>query len=204
MKSFHHRIAHRVAATSAFVLGAALLAGCGDSKQSVTAPATPGTSSAPAQSGSVYDTVAAKGAGFTVGNMMAARVVYVFFDPQCPHCGFLWRASKPVLGQVRMVWMPVRLLSDISARQGAALLASAHPAEDMDKHEASLEAKQGGMVPPANLPKELTDKVQSNTNLMSSIGGGAVPYIVYKNPAGQSAVLEGATDTEGLKRLLNL
>ena len=30
--------------------------------------------------------VAAEGKGFTVGAMMAANPVYVFFDPQCPHC----------------------------------------------------------------------------------------------------------------------
>jgi len=208
-------------ALTALGVGVLLIAGCGDrsgdaAKKSVTAPAaaTPAASvpavpvaasAAPAQNASIYDTVAAKGAGFTVGNMMAARVVYVFFDAQCPHCGHLWRASKPVLNQVRMVWMPVRLLADLSERQGAVLLGAADPAAEMDRHEASLNAKQGGLTPPANIPAELAQKVKANTALMSSIGGGAVPYLVYKNPVtGQSAAFEGATDTDGLKKLLGL
>ena len=65
-----------------------------------------------------------KAAGFTVGPMMAAKTVYVFFDPQCPHCGRLWEASKPIADKLRMVWIPVAILNQNSAPQGTALLAA--------------------------------------------------------------------------------
>jgi thiol:disulfide interchange protein DsbG len=185
------------------LLCAALLAGCGESTPPKPAA---GNAAAPSQAaGSVYDRVAAQGTGFTVGNMMAARVVYVFFDAQCPHCATLWKESKPLLGQVRMVWMPVRLLADISARQGAALLTAKDPAAEMDRHEALRDRDGKGMQPPAQLPEDALGQVKGNTELWVSIGGGAVPYMVYKAPgSGAASAYEGATDTEGLKKLLGI
>ena len=179
----------------------ALLAGCGESKQQTAkAPSAP---SAPV--GNVYETVAAKATGFPVGSMMAARTVYVFFDSQCPHCAALWRDSKPLLGQVHMIWVPVRLLADISAQQGAMILSAPDPVAAMDRNEQNRDAGGKGLEPKGDIPKDLTDKVRANTDLMVSIGGGAVPYLVFKNPAtGAPSAYEGGMDTEGLKKLLGL
>ena len=54
---------------------------------------------------------------------MATRVIYVFFDPQCPHCAALWENIKPLKSQVRLVWIPVGLIGEKSVAQGAAILA---------------------------------------------------------------------------------
>ncbi len=178
-----------------------LLAGCNSSSTSG------GQSSAPSASvptSAIYDTVAGKAAGFTVGNMMATHVVYVMFDPQCPHCGHLWQTSKPLLGQIRMVWCPVRFAGELSGRQGAVLLAAKDPMSEMDAHEKSLEAKQGGLVPPPDVSKDLVEKVKANTELMSQIGADEVPFLVYKDRNGNSASFKGALETEDLKKLLGL
>ncbi len=173
-----------------------LVAGCGESKQNAA-------KSAPV--GNVYETVAARATGFPVGSMMAARTVYVFFDAQCPHCATLWRQSKPLLGQVRMIWIPVRLLADISAQQGAMILAASDPAAEMDRHEQNRNAGGKGLEPRSDIPKELIGKVRANTELMSAIGAGAVPYLVFKNPAtGAPSAYEGGADTQGLRKLLGL
>ena len=68
--------------------------------------------------------VAAEARGFTVGAMMSANAVYVFFDPQCSHCARLWEASIPLQNKLRFVWIPVSLLNASSASQGAALLSA--------------------------------------------------------------------------------
>lgn len=169
------------------------------------APASASVSvSVSASSDNIFDT-AAKGSGFTVGNMMAARQIYVFFDPQCPHCGHLWNAAKPLMNQVRMVWLPVGFIAPRSTTQGAALLAATDPVAAMSAHEQSLLAQQGGMTPPDNLPAELTDKVKANTKLWQQIGGESVPTIVFKSPAnGQPGKFAGALDTEGLKKLIGI
>ncbi|MBI2959281.1 MAG: thioredoxin fold domain-containing protein [Betaproteobacteria bacterium] len=177
--------------------------------------ALPGCDKAPSTSGgsqtsrvplsALYDTVAAKAAGFSTGNMMATRVVYVMFDPQCPHCARLWQTSKPLLAQVRMVWSPVRFAGDISLRQGAVLLAAKDPVAEMDAHERSLEAKRGGLVPPPEIAPELLAKVKANTDLMAEIGADEVPFVVYKDPrTGQPASFRGAMETEELRKLLGI
>ena len=76
--------------------------------------------------------------GFTVGSEMTVRRVFVFFDPQCPHCAELWQAAKPLKSQARFVWIPVGVMNEASTAQGAALLAAPDPVAAMDAHEASM------------------------------------------------------------------
>ena len=174
-----------LAPTVAIALSVLLaLAGCGKTPSDAT-PSQAASQPARVAASAIYDTVAAKATGFTIGNMMATRVVYVMFDPQCPHCSRLWQTAKPLLGQIRMVWAPVRFAGDLSGRQGAVLLLAKDPVAEMDAHERSLDAKRGG--------------------LMQEIGADSVPFMVYKNPAtGESASFAGALETADLKKLLGL
>ena len=166
------------------------------------APAAPAQAAVPIAN--AYD-AAAKGAGFTVGSLMATRQIYVFFDPQCPHCGHLWEAAKPLTNQLRMVWIPVGFMSARSTTQGAALLAASDPMAAMSAHEQSLLAQKGGLIPPDNLPSELTDKVKANTKLWQQLGGESVPMVIFKNPtSGEAGKFAGALDTQGLKRLVGI
>ena len=166
------------------------------------APDVPAPAAAPIAN--AYD-AAAKGAGFTVGSLMATRQIYVFFDPQCPHCGHLWEAAKPLTNQLRMVWIPVGFISARSTAQGAALLAATDPMAAMSAHEQSLLSQKGGLIPPDNLPSELTDRVKANTKLWQQLGGESVPMVVFKNPtSGEAGKFNGALDTQGLKRLVGI
>lgn len=195
----------------------AVISACSDSKPppagapgaATTASSAPGVASTTSSgstsaSADAYDR-AATGAGFTVGQMMSTHVVYVFFDPQCPHCSALWQASKPILGQVRMVWIPVTLLNPKSVKQGAVLLASKDVVPAMDAHEASISAGGGGIEPPANVPADLEEKVRANTKLMTGLGGDSVPFLVFKSPAtGKPETFAGALPTASLKQLLGI
>jgi thiol:disulfide interchange protein DsbG len=180
------------------------LAACGKTPPDLTQqPEASQSTSVPAAA--VFDTVAARANGFSVGNMMATRVVYVLFDSQCPHCGRLWQEVKPLLGQIRMVWAPVRLIGELSAQQGATLLASKDPIADMEAHERSLEANRGGLVPPAAIPADVAAKVAANTKLMQDLRVSSVPFVVYKNQAsGQPLSFEGAMTTEDLRKTFGL
>jgi thiol:disulfide interchange protein DsbG len=188
------------------ILAALVLSACndgGDKAAGTPAGAAPAASSAAAV-GNLYE-AASKGTGFTVGNMMAVRQIYVFFDPQCPHCGHLWEAAKPLANQVKMVWMPVGFIGAKSTPQGAALLAASDPSAAMSAHEQSLLAQQGGLIPPADLPADLLEKVKANTKLWSQLGGESVPFVVFKAPGtGEPGKFAGSLDTEGLKKLLGI
>ena len=175
-----------------------------------TAPAAPAAATRPAAPvnsvpGAVEAAIA-KGTGFAVGgSMMAAKVIYVLFDPQCPHCGHLWETAKPLSSQIRLVWMPVAFMGAKSAPQGAAILASADPVATMNAHEARLAEGKGGIEPPANPDPALIAKIQINTALWHELRGQSVPFLVFKDPAsGKSSTLEGALETDQLRKLMQL
>ena len=175
-----------------------LLAAC--SKEEAAAPAV--ATVAPAQA---YDAVAASAKGFTVGALMGANPVYVLFDPQCPHCSQLWKASQPLNTKVKFVWVPVAIIGPKSLPQGAALMQSSDPVQAMSAHEASLLAGQGGMSASANVPADVEAAIKSNTQLLDSLGADAVPFIVAKNARnGQVVTKAGAMATPALAELLGV
>jgi thiol:disulfide interchange protein DsbG len=183
-------------------LGAALvLAACG--KES-GAPSAAGGKGKAATTPVTIEAIEAEAKGFNVGATMAARTVYVFFDPQCPHCAALWEAARPLKSQARFVWIPVALINDKSAPQGAAIMNAADPVAMMDQHEASLRNKQGG-VAAMGVADAQKDIVKRNTDLMNRFGFGGVPTVVAKHAqSGQIVTLEGSMPTAMLAQKLGL
>lgn len=148
--------------------------------------------------------IAAEASGFTLGSAISARAVYVFFDPQCPHCAALWGAAKPLKSQAKFVWVPVALMNKTSEGQGAALLAAQNPVAAMDEHEASMTAQKGGIVPSGSLDAQKA-QVAKNTELMKRFGFGSVPTIVAQHAQNGTLVTqEGSVPTPVLAKLLGL
>jgi len=175
-----------------------LLAAC--SKEEAAAPAV--VTVAPAQA---YDAVAAGAKGFTVGALMGANPVYVLFDPQCPHCSQLWKASQPLNSKVKFIWVPVAIIGPKSLPQGAALMQASDPVQAMNEHELSLLAGQGGLSASANVPADVEAAIKANSQLLDSLGADAVPFIVAKNARnGQVVNKAGAMATPALAELLGV
>ena len=172
----------------------AVLVACKDAPPDAAKPAAPTVSVA---------AVTQDATGFSAGSAMSARVVYVFFDPQCPHCSALWRAAQPLTAQARFVWIPVQLLNDTSRTQGAALLAAADPVAAMNAHEASMVAGTGGI---ANAGGEAQlAAVAKNTALFNRLGFASIPTIVGTHAqTGALVTQEGAMPTPALANLLGL
>jgi len=139
------------------------------------------------------------GKGFTVGSVMAANTVYVFFDTTCPHCAHLWEASQPLLGKLKMVWMPLGLLRPQSGPQGATILAAADPAAAMSENEKSMLAGGGGITASTSLDDAVLAKVKTNTDIFRRLGAESVPLVLFRNAKTGNAVrFEGAMSTEQL------
>jgi thiol:disulfide interchange protein DsbG len=151
------------------------------------------------------ETVAAQAQGFAAGALMSTHTAYVFFDPQCPHCGHLWEASIPLHKKTRFVWIPVALINPTSASQGAALLASTNPVDLMTTHEASLLAGKGGISASSSVATSVEQAIKANTQLLTSLGADSVPFIVAKNQkSGQTVSKAGALTTAALAEFLGL
>lgn len=173
-----------------------LLAGCGQQED--------GGDGKAAKAPVSLEAIAAEAKGFNVGSTMSTRVVYVFFDPQCPHCGALWNAARPLKAQARFVWIPVGLLNDKSAAQGAVILNAADPVAAMDRHEASLASQQGGITA-MGVTEAQKKVIEQNTALMNRFGFGAVPSIVGKHAqTGEVVTIEGSLPTTALAQRLGL
>ena len=190
----------------------AVLAAC-SKNEAVSASAPPASAAEPAlapppakelsaaESQQAYEKAAA-GSGFSVGPVVAANRVLVFFDPQCPHCGALWNASPPLLHKLKMVWLPVGFLRPVSTPQGALLLSAKDPAATMAEHETLLLERKGGMQVPDKVDPALLAKVKSNTELLQTLGADSVPFILYKNAkTGVYGSHSGSLSTEQLAEL---
>lgn len=183
-------------ALTALTLAAALLVGC--------SPQDAANGKAAHQEVSI-PAVTAGTKGFTVGAMMSANTVYVFFDPQCPHCGHLWQASIPLHRKVKFQWIPVAWINPSSLTQGAALLTAADPLALMTEHEASLLGGRGGISASASVPSEIEQAIKANTKLLNSFGAESVPYVVVKNArTGQTIGRDGAMNTAELAEMVGV
>ncbi len=152
-----------------------------------------------------YDLAAGAPGHFSVGALMAANTVYVFFDPNCPHCAELWNAAKPLAGKLKMVWIPVALLGKTSAPLGATLLSAPDPAAAMAEHERSLLARQGGIPINADASGDVLAKVQANTELFQRLKADSVPLIVFRNArTGEQGQHAGSLTTAELAALVGV
>jgi len=173
-----------------------LLSGCGkqDASPSASKASTPVS----------IEAIEAQAKGFTVGQPMRSQAVYVFFDPQCPHCAALWNETKPLVARAKFVWVPVALMGPKSLGQGGAILAAADPIATMEQNEASVLAQQGGIsaVGVADASKEV---VQKNTELFDRFGFASVPAIVAKNVrTGELVTINGSLPAAQLAERLGL
>lgn len=189
---------------AAMVATAALLAACSKEAPAPSSSSTPAApAAAPAAQVSVEE-IQSQAQGFTAGQAMSARTVYVFFDAQCPHCGALWYASKPLKSQAKFVWIPIRLLKDESEVQGAGILAAKDPVQTMDDHEASLQDRKGGLKPEGDIAAQRA-AVKKNTELFNKYSFNAVPTLVTKNAqTGAVVTHEGSLATADLAAFIGV
>lgn len=190
--------------SAAVVLG---LIACSD-KTAETAAAAPAASAASAAAAlgarEAYE-AASRASGFTVGTLMAANTVYVFFDPTCPHCAQLWMNAKPLVSKLKVVWIPVGWLQRQSGPQGATLLSAPDPVAAMNEHEASVLEHKGGITVNTSAGDEVLGKVKANTELFNRLGAESVPFIVYRNArTGVYGTHAGAVSAEELAGMVGL
>jgi len=182
---------------------ACLLAACGKESSSGDST-TSGSGDKSAPQPVTIEAIEQKAKGFNVGSTMATRVVYVFFDPQCPHCAALWEAVKPLKSQARFVWIPVGLIGEKSVSQGGAILSAQDPPTKMEENETSVRNKQGG-IDAMGVADAQKDAVKGNTALFTAFGFTGVPTIVGKHAqTGSVVTIDGAVPAVTLAQKLGL
>ena len=181
----------------ALLLAAFLLPGCKDAS-------APESGQGAARLPVTTAAIEAEAKGFIVGAPMSARTVYVFFDPQCPHCAVLWQSAKPLKSQAKFVWIPVAISGQTGLNQGATILAASDPVAKMEENESSILAKTGGISAAGDIDAQ-KEIVKKNTALLTRFGFESVPTIVALHAqTGQLVTNEGSMPTAALANKLGL
>ena len=170
------RVSRRLLLLSAIPLA---LAACGESAGPGAAKPVEQEFGIPETQPVTLEAVKASGAGFVSGQQMSTRQVFVFFDPQCPHCAMLWHETK-AMPNVRFTWLPVALMNKNSLEQGAAILAATDPRVAMDAHAEAFRLGKPLTATEAASP-QFKAAVTKNTRLLTSFGANGVPFIVAKH-----------------------
>lgn len=136
------------------------------------------------------------------GSKGAARVVYVFTDPNCPYCNKFWNDARPWVkaGKVQLRHVMVAILTDTSAGKAAALLTAKDPQAALAEHER--ERADGGVKPLTQISATVRAQLNANQNLMEQLGSSATPTIFYKDAGGMLQKREGAPTAEMLTEIL--
>ncbi len=140
-----------------------------------------------------------------------ARVVDVFFDPNCPYCHELYEDLQPWVGRqgLRLRWIPVAVLAPSSEGKAAAILQAADPRQALTRNETDYNenprAGSGGGVVPLAHPRAATrEDLARNLQVLHAAGAYfAFPMMVWRDRSGQAQMFLGTPHGAAqLKRLL--
>jgi thiol:disulfide interchange protein DsbG len=142
--------------------------------------------------------------GIDTQSLQNVRPLFVFFDPNCPHCAKLWDLTvqgKP-FHEVPARWIPVTYLSKDSLGKGAAILRRNNKSaltENFTKFNIDL--RQGSIAPIEETREENTALGRAKT-VWIKLGGGT-PLLVYRDKQGVPRRIIGLHPPEVLSFLLD-
>ena len=141
----------------------------------------------------------------TEGSEDAEKELWVFFDPNCPHCHTIWKTTRSFIesGELKVNWMPVAFLSNTSAGKVARFWQAEDQIATFNESESKFD--QGGAEPvrSSDIEPETREMLQKNLDYMTDFGSNGTPTIVYKTPEGSTGVLSSSMDEERMRDFLD-
>ncbi|APZ43530.1 thiol:disulfide interchange protein DsbG [Acidihalobacter ferrooxydans] len=135
------------------------------------------------------------------------RLLYIFFDPNCPFCHKLFKELRPHVeaGKVEVRWIPVGILTSSSQGKAAAMLEAKDPLKALYKNEQGWNTGPtpgGGLTPELHASRAVLMKLNINAALLSSSGAPGVPLTVFRADNGKDYSFPGAPDAQQLAAIL--
>jgi thiol:disulfide interchange protein DsbG len=136
------------------------------------------------------------------------RVLYIFFDPNCPYCHKLYGMLDPLVGpeHLRLRWIPVALLSSSSLPKAAAILQAPDPLAAFRENEDNYGMRDdgpGGFIAPASrIRDEVRLDIETNLSLLQGQNIAVVPVTVLCATDGQGLMFQGVPSQKVLRRIL--
>lgn len=141
----------------------------------------------------------------TEGEMDADKELWIFFDPNCPHCNATWQTSRSFIesGELKVHWVPVAFLSNTSVGKVAKFWQSENRIESFN--ESELIYDQGGADPLRS--NEITDETRAmldkNLDYMRSFDANGTPTIIYETSDGTVNKISTSLNNNSMRELLN-
>lgn len=132
----------------------------------------------------------------------APRIVYAFSDPNCPYCNRFWKAARPWVdaGKVQLRHIMVGVIRADSAAKAASMFSAASPSEALQSNERTF--ADGGIKPAAAVPDQVRAKLDSNAELMTTLGFQGTPGILFRDEKGMVQKRSGMPSAEDLAIVL--
>ena len=136
------------------------------------------------------------------------RVIYIFFDANCPYCHQLYTDLRPRIGKdgLEVRWVPVAVLTPSSVTKGAAILQASDRLKAFQDNEAGYgkgpTGQGGGIVPATQVLPATSAILNANNALLDATKSPGVPTMLYRDKQGDAMLVVGPPDAQQLKGIL--
>jgi hypothetical protein len=147
------------------------------------------------------------GSAYWIQEGAGPRIVYIFFDPNCPFSHKLYLATRAEVGKggLQLRWIPVGQLEASSPGKAAAILAAPDPLTAFRKNEDDWnfgDSPAGGIRPLAHPGARVLHQLQTNAALMRQANLHTFPVMLYRTANGRAHLIVGLLPEDAIATVL--
>ncbi len=137
-----------------------------------------------------------------------SRLLYIFFDPNCPYCHRLYEKLSPLVEpqNLQLRWIPVGLLTATSLPKAAAILQAGDPLGAFQRNEGdfnmSEEGPGGGISPATRILDKTRLDLAANLGMLQGQNIAGVPIMVLRASDGEGLMFQGVPPDQTLRRIV--
>ncbi|BAU49686.1 dihydroneopterin aldolase [Sulfurifustis variabilis] len=133
------------------------------------------------------------------------RVVYIFFDPNCPSCQLLYRNLRTFVAShnLQVRWIPVAVVDATSLGKAAAILQVPDRRAALRRNEERYQSEtfSGGIE--EEIPSDETEQqLRANELLLNRLDVPVVPTMLFPSRDGRAVIIQGALSPLALGKVL--
>lgn len=144
-----------------------------------------------------------------IGEGRGTRVLYIFFDPNCPYCHQLYGMLRPFVGKgdVQLRWVVLGMLTPSSLPKAAAILQAANPLQAFHTNESDYDFAAngqpgGGITPATTITSKAREDLARNLAIYRSHKLFGVPVLLWRAASGHASLLVGVPSDAELKGII--
>ena len=132
------------------------------------------------------------------------RIVYIFFDPNCPSCQTLYQNLRPFLASytLQLRWIPVAVVDATSAGKAAAILEAPDPTAAFRRNEQHYDTGTYAGAIEEQIPSPETEqRLRANERLLNRLTIPVVPSMLFADKDRRTVLIQGALSPVALRKV---